>query len=429
MKPEIEAALVGKLMFDDESVKFLDGVLEAGLSFEHFSNPNCRDIFAAILEADRQGTGRGPVDICARLPHLASDIATAVTVGVDAKGAPPYLARLIKAESWRRKTAMVFSDLGKDLLGIPDLLDEMDHFKARVSAKIEAAIDDRDHGAKDVFWFNEAMPTLMERLEQRFDDYRSGRGKEIQTGIPTVDTYLGGGLKPKSLTMIGARTGMGKTTLALLIALNAARRGLSVVIFTLEMDREEIEAKLTSSCAGVSANHLLRGDTLGIEFQLRKHIENNKDLKIGIHDFANGDFNRIISDIRRLHRRGKCDIAFIDYLGLLEAPHKKWFDRRSELAFMTKALKNMSIELSLPIVLLSQLNRDAEKDDEPELRHFRDSGSIEQDCDNALLLFREPGAPEEVEVIKVAKARWGKRDKKVQISVDFGKNIFTELEV
>jgi len=213
------------------------------------------------------------------------------------------------------------------------------------------------------------------------------------TGIHTIDR-LANGLHPRDYMVIGARPSTGKTTLGLRIALNMAARGLPVVFFSLEMYRDELVAQALRLETGVDAlRRMPSGD------DRVRGMEGAMDLArlpIRLMDSAAGGRDMRVSDImamtRALAADGKCSVAFVDYMGLVEGPEAE--NRQQQVTLISKGFKNLAKRSGVSVVVLCQLNREPDKTAarktrrRPQLSDFRESGSIEQDADLAVLLWR-----------------------------------------
>ena len=242
------------------------------------------------------------------------------------------------------------------------------------------------------------------------------------TGIFDLDAVTNG-LHPEEFTVIGARPGIGKTTLALQIASKIAEKGIAVGIISLEMSDTQLIQKIISREANVDSNKLRLGN-----------LDNNEQDKISL---AIGEITtkpffintraRSIQDIelyaRRLKNKNDLGLLIVDYLQLVKSKNK-FNSREQEVAEISRSLKLLSLELQIPIIGLCQLNRNAARTTIPTLADLRESGAIEQDADNVIFIYKESedDEPKSVEnvVIDLQKQRAGgltkvvvKFDKKV----------------
>jgi replicative DNA helicase len=227
------------------------------------------------------------------------------------------------------------------------------------------------------------------QLKERKAAYKEGRIIGITSGLNVLDKYTGG-FRAGELVIIAARPGMGKTALALHIAKKAAEDKKSVLFFSLEMNDISLVDRLLLAESGVDAYKYKNGNIEEFEIMLienaAKEISNNN---INIDDKAKVSVPYIRTTATMKKNRNECDLIIVDYLQLADID-KKAQNREREVANATRDLKLLSKELNVPIILLSQLNREVESEKLciPKLAHLRESGAIEQDADIVLLLTR-----------------------------------------
>lgn len=237
----------------------------------------------------------------------------------------------------------------------------------------------------------------------------------VTTGFKDLDIATGG-LAPSELIIIASRPSMGKTALATNIAINAAKTGFKVVFFSLEMSSEEIISRIIANETGISSERIRNG-SICIEdiYKIQKSAEILNALPIYIDESTNIEISSIRARIRQFKRKYGIDLLVIDYLQLLRDSSVRE-NRTQELSIITRYLKLIAKELNIPIIALSQLSRavEARSDKRPLLSDLRESGSIEQDADIVLFLYREeyylsrcePSDPDEYQewLSKLAKA-------------------------
>lgn len=213
----------------------------------------------------------------------------------------------------------------------------------------------------------------------------------IRTGFPTLDDMLGG-LRPQTMHVISGRAGMGKTAFALNMAYNMARTGSKVAVFSLEMSSIEISLRLLSSLSGYSSQDLqTKFGTRHIDTEkVLKAIQGLYTLDFYIDDGGLSTVPEILAKCKTMKATQGLDVVVIDYINLME-PSTKSGNRVAEVSEMTRHLKLMAKELDIPVVALSQTNRGVEARDNkrPVLSDLRESGSIEQDADSVMFLYRE----------------------------------------
>jgi replicative DNA helicase len=221
--------------------------------------------------------------------------------------------------------------------------------------------------------------------------------KEYVTGVPTGYTDLDtitAGLQPSDLIIIAARPSMGKTSLALNIAEHAAIVAkIPTAIFSLEMAREQLVLRMLCSHARVSA-HNVRTGFISEKHDFPKLVNAAGKLAaapIYIDDSPSISVLEMRAKSRRLAAREKIGLVIVDYLQLMRSYSKKVENRQQEISEISRSMKALARELGVPVIVLSQLNREAEgrPDHRPRLSDLRESGAIEQDADVVMLLFRE----------------------------------------
>ncbi len=278
---------------------------------------------------------------------------------------------------------------------------------------------------------------ILDQYYDRVEYLHQHRGEiiGIPTGLADLDKLLGG-LQRSDVIILAGRPGMGKTSLALSIALQAARRYQKrVAIFSLEMSDEQLVQRLVSAETGIDSQRLRLGDIKDNEWptfiQATKLLSNTS---IFIDDTAAISVMQLRAKARRLHAEFGLDLLVVDYLQLMQGDsHSE--NRQQEISYISRSVKALARELNIPILALSQLSRQVESrhDKRPMLSDLRESGSIEQDADVVMFVYRDdvynPDTefPNIAEII-VAKHRSGPTG---IFSVYFKKHLaqFVDLEV
>lgn len=277
--------------------------------------------------------------------------------------------------------------------------------------KADVLIEKMAKQLKTIQQRNEKTMTFQELVLKAINEIELNYNKKtdysLYTGLIDLDKLLLG-LHKQELTVIGARPGVGKTTIALQIAEHIARKGLYVGFISLEMSETQLIQKIVARISQVNSYRMRAGT-----------LEENDFLKIAevCGDISQLPFHiiskiRTIQEIevkaRQLKNKGELDLLIIDYLQLIKNA-SRFGNREQEVADISRTLKLLSLELEIPIIALCQLNRNAMKN-EPTLADLRESGAIEQDADNVIFLYQEEGQEEEkvpIEILKVAKQRAG----------------------
>jgi replicative DNA helicase len=243
--------------------------------------------------------------------------------------------------------------------------------------------DEEDNG--------DIIPTLervAENIEVRVKS--GGKIKGIETGLIDLDRLING-LNKQEMIIVAARPGQGKTTLANNIAINVAKKNKHVAIFNLEMSKEQIFEKILSNVSMVECNKISNG-SLSKEDWLR--LGKGENTLIGLSDNMKVydrtlKIDSILAKAKKLKKQGKLDVLIIDYLQLVEGDKKQ--SREQEVSSISRKLKQLSKELNISVIALSQLSRAPEQraDHRPILSDLRESGAIEQDSDVIIFCYRD----------------------------------------
>ncbi len=214
----------------------------------------------------------------------------------------------------------------------------------------------------------------------------------VSTGFADLDKMTAG-LQPGDLIIVAGRPSMGKTTLALNIAENAAigKKKVPVAVFSMEMSREQLAFRMISSLGRVNQSSLRTGSFAGEEWaQINSAISLMKSAPIYIDDSGALSPTEVRARARRLKREHDVGMVVIDYLQLMQVPGNKE-NRATEISEISRGLKALAKELGVPVIALSQLNRSVEQrtDKRPVMSDLRESGAIEQDADVIMLIYRE----------------------------------------
>ena len=218
-------------------------------------------------------------------------------------------------------------------------------------------------------------------------------GAPVLTGFNDLDELLGG-MQRSDMLILGARPGLGKSALAINVCINAARNGATSGIFSLEMSREQLALRILASEAGIDAHRLRLGlYTEAEEQRIIDSIGNLSDLPVYIDDTPFQGMVEMRSKARRLSLEHGLDLLVVDYLQLIQGQsHGRGGENRvQEISEISRSIKGMARDLNIPIVTCSQLSRlvEGRPGHRPLLSDLRDSGSIEQDADIVMFIYRE----------------------------------------
>ncbi|NLG49494.1 MAG: replicative DNA helicase, partial [Chloroflexi bacterium] len=258
----------------------------------------------------------------------------------------------------------------------------------------------------------------------------------VPTGFTDLDRLLGG-LQPSDLIIIAARPGVGKTSLAISLGMNAALKSNAVVaIFTLEMSGEQLVQRMLSSQTGIDSQRLRLGRIEDMEWEKFTHASGVlSEAAIFIDDTPSPSPMEIRTKARRLAAEYDLDMIIIDYLQLMQAGERRSENRVQEISYISRSLKSLARELNVPVIALSQLSRAVESRQEkrPVLSDLRESGSIEQDADIVMFIYRDEMYDENsdranVADIIVAKHRNGPTDT-ISLRFDSSLTKFGDLEM
>jgi replicative DNA helicase len=384
---EAEQSALGGMLLSQEAIA---DVLEV-VTGSDFYAPKHELIFNAIIYL----FGRGePTDVIAvtdylnkqgnllkaggadYLHSLSSFVPTAANAGYYAKivSDKAILRRLIDAGT--RIAQSGFESQGE----VEDLVNQA---QSEVFAVVSQTAKD------DYVGLSESIDYAIRDIESAQN--RGGAMTGIPTGFTNLDTYTHG-LHPGQLVIVAARPSVGKSTFALDIARTAAiKNNQATIFFSLEMGRSEIAMRMLSAESGIYLQSMRKGTlTEGDWAKLAAVRGKINDAPLYIDDSPNMSLVEIRAKCRRLSQQVDLKMVVIDYIQLMTSG-KKVESRQQEVSEFSRALKLLSKELGVPVVALSQLNRQAEqtKDKRPELSQLRESGSLEQDADVVILLHRE----------------------------------------
>ena len=384
---------------------------------DYFYQVNNRTIYSAMLDMFTAGQ---PVDLVTLLEHLREE------ENFDEGSGKVYLmqlAQLVPSVSNVERYCTIVRDrydLRMLIQAARGILDDAMEDTGETSLLLDSAeqriFDIRQGKAlKGLERLNEVLFETFERLD-RLNSPDKDLYRGIPTGIRELDNTITG-LNRSDLVIIGARPGMGKTSFALNIARHAAiTAGKRVAFFSLEMSKEQLASRIISTEALVSGTKLRTGDlTEGEWTRLVEAGDILSKADLYLDDSPGITVPEMKAKVRRLK---DVDLVIIDYLQLMNSA-KRIDNRVQEISEITRSLKIMAKELNIPVVTLAQLARAGEKRQEhrPVLSDLRDSGSIEQDADIVLFLYRdayyanESASPEDVDKNKaeviVAKNRHG----------------------
>ena len=388
--PEAELAVLGALLYDNLTYEQVSEFLKS----DHFHDPVHQKLYAAITHTIQKGNLANYITIA---PFMLDDEA------VKDRGGEAYIRTISKSIL----SLQYVGEYGKQILDAY-IRRELIRIGSGVVTKSQqyevgkdatTTIEDTEHqlfqlastnqNSKIIRPFGKVMEEVIyqSKLALSNDSHTVG----IPTGLVDLDRHLGG-LHPSDLIILAGRPSMGKTALATNIAFFAANYGgKGVAFFSLEMSAEQLAMRILGQEAGISPDKLRKGTiTQSDVTNLISHSRRLANAPFYIDDTPALTIAGLRTRARRLYRQDKISLIVIDYLQLLSAGTGTE-SRVQELSFITRSLKALAKELNIPVLALSQLSRAVEQRDDkrPQLSDLRESGTIEQDADVVMFVFRE----------------------------------------
>ncbi|AFZ13877.1 replicative DNA helicase [Crinalium epipsammum PCC 9333] len=406
---EVEEAILGGILLDPEALGRVADVLNA----EAFYIPAHQDIYRAALALNSQGKPKDLINVSAWL----SDHDLLEKVGGLNK-LVQLVERTVSAVNIDALAALVMDKfLRRQLIKAGNEIVQLGY---ETATELETVLDQSE---QKIFGLTQVRPQpglipISDTLIQAFQEIET-RHEEVALPGLTCGFYdldaMTGGFQKSDLIIIAARPSMGKTALSLNIAYNiAATHRLPVAVFSLEMSKEQLVQRLLASEAGIESNRLRSGRISQNEWEpLSQAVGMLSELPIFIDDTANMAVMQMRSQARRLQAEsnGKLGIILLDYLQLMEGGSD---NRVQELSKITRSLKGLARELNVPVIALSQLSRgvEARTNKRPMMSDLRESGSIEQDADLIMMIYRDayynPDTPDrDITELIIAKHRNG----------------------
>jgi replicative DNA helicase len=403
---EAEQALLGAILVNNEALYRVSDFLEPA----HFFEPIHQTIFQLCRDLVRAGKIATPVTLKTFLD---------ATIDIGGVTVSQYLARLaaeattiINAEDYGRtiydlavRRALI--TVGEDMVNVA--------FDAPVDFSPRQQIEDAERrlyelaetGRYDGGFqrFAQGLTTAVDMAAHAYQ--RDGKLSGLATGLDDLDRMMGG-LQKSDLVILAGRPGMGKTALATNIAYNIAKawqgevkpdghtatvNGGIVGFFSLEMSAEQLATRIIAEQTGIASSQIRRGGISEADFEkIKDYSIELQHLPLYVDETGGLSVAQLAARARRLKRQRGLDLLVIDYLQLLQGSTRRSSENRvQEITEITTKMKALAKELNVPILALSHLSRQVESRDDkrPQLSDLRESGSIEQDADVVLFVFRE----------------------------------------
>jgi replicative DNA helicase len=401
---EAEQALLGAILVNNDAFYRVSDFLDP----EHFSEELHRRIFEIAQSLIRAGklatpitlktflgdTDLGGMTVSQYLARLAAEATT--IINADAYG------RTIYDLAMRRQLIGIGEDMVNVAYDSP--VDDSPRKQIEEAERKLYELAERGRYEGGFQSFSDALKSAVDMAAEAFKRDRKLSG--VATGLSDLDRMMGG-LQSSDLVIVAGRPGMGKTALATNIAFNVARAysgerqpdgtikrldGGIVGFFSLEMSAEQLATRIIAEQSGVASYKIRRGEIQEHEFtRIADAAREMERVPFYIDQTGGISIAQLTARARRLKRQKGLDVLVVDYLQLLSGSSKKGENRVQELTEITTGLKALAKELACPVIALSQLSRQVEQRDDkrPQLSDLRESGSIEQDADVVIFVYRE----------------------------------------
>lgn len=404
---DAEQALIGAILFDNECFNRITDSLKPA----HFYDPVHQRIYESISGLITRGQLADAVVLKNRFEQdsgLAEiggvEYLTFLLQNAPSGAAAPSYAKLIYELSTRRELIRI----GGDIFGKAGDAEAPESAEEQIAMAEQSLFDLAESGGQST-GFDTFQNAVVKAIEMAAAAYgRDGSLSGISTGLLDMDSQLGG-LHKSDLIILAGRPSMGKTALAANIAFDVAKKfrleqlpsgehrlaaGGRTAFFSLEMSSDQLATRLLAEHSGVPSNRIRRGQITPDEFeQVRDSASEIASVPLYIDDTGGLSIGALAARARRLKRTSGLDLIVVDYLQLLTGGSKmrSQDNRVQEITMITMGLKALAKELDVPVLALAQLSRQVEQreDKRPMLSDLRESGSIEQDADVVMFVFRE----------------------------------------
>jgi replicative DNA helicase len=387
---EAEQSVLGAILLSDKAMYGL--VIEEGLRPEDFYRDQHRVVYSAMLDLYEDSHGIDVLTVTERLRqhgHLedagGEGAIHALAGAVPAAGNVRHYAQIVRENALVRRLLTTTYEIQSSVVahdGAPrDLVERAER------AMLEVAHDDRQ---KDFRSIEEVLHDELDKLHKLSIDGTSVTG--TRSGFDALDD-LTGGFQPGNLVILAARPGMGKSCLVTNMAENAALKyNEPVALFSLEMSETELAQRFIASQSSTKLTDLRKGRVAEKVWpKIMKATNDLAQAPLYIDDSSDVGLLEIRAKARRLHQQRKLGLIIVDYVQLMRADHRVE-SRVEQVGQMSRGLKILARELEVPVIALSQLNRSVETrggDKKPLLSDLRESGSLEQDADLVMFIFRD----------------------------------------
>jgi replicative DNA helicase len=399
---ETEYAVIGALVTDPKT----HDLIFSKLTVDDFFNPECRKAFIGARELFE---GKKVIDIVTMMDYMDAEALSNSALKCYISSVPYYI-RVLKEKNVRRQ----FVDAGRKIMELAagNSMGDIVELKSEIVGAVDIKIENEKRYAE--------MPEVVDNVMKEIENRMKNEDGRLKYGIPWLDKKTKG-LWGGDIVILAARPSVGKSAFALDVSLHNAFKGFKVGFFNLEMTKETMTERLLANMSGVSGD-LMREPKELSDDQWRKMSQASCDLanlKMYMIDDTYS-IEGIEMKARMLMADKGIDLLVIDYLQLMES-RRKFNNSNEKVTHISRRCKLLAKDLKIPVILLSQLNRDA-ANKEPDLSNLRESGAIEQDADVVIFLHDPHGAEytegqensDEIYII-LSKQRNGERGKKKKL--------------
>jgi len=396
---EAEEAVLGALLIDPEAIYKVLSFLKA----DDFYLQKHRWVYESVIRVHER---RDPVDFITlttelgQLDHLEavgggayiSQLISAVPSAISVES----YGRLVEQTAVRRRLLGAAGDIARfaydEKLPVDQVVDHAEKALFGVSQK---------RSTRDLQPIQEIVPSYYDHIEYLYE--HRGELMGVPSGFRDLDRVLGG-FQRSDLLILAARPGVGKTSLMLTFALRAAEKRKVVALFSLEMSAEQLVQRLVAQVSGIDAQRLRMGQLKDEEWPaFAEAIGHLSELPIYIDDTPSITVLQLRTKCRRLTSERGLDMIFVDYLQLMDSDFRS-DNRVQEVSYISRSMKGLAREIDVPLMTASQLSRAVEQrqDKHPVLSDLRDSGSLEQDADIVMFIYRDELYNENTERLNIA---------------------------
>ena len=393
---EAEQALIGSVLVNNDIIDEISNIINS----IKFFDPIHRKIYEVVENLNSKGMIANPITL---KNYFEKDD------GLNDVGGTDYLVKLTRFSASTKQAvdyAKIIHEMyvKRELITISENItyesydDEIEKTGENIIEDAEKSLFDlaeRGNFSQTFLKFNQALDQTIEMATLAMKNDQGIVG--VPTGLTDLDEKLGG-LHKSDLVIIAGRPSMGKTALATNIAYYAAKKiqdnneKSSVAFFSLEMSSEQLSTRILSEQARIKSNDIRRGKAS--EEELNRYIETSRniyELPLYIDETPAITISTLSNRARRIKRLFGLNLIVVDYIQLMRTSSKRYDGRVQEISEITQGLKALAKELSVPVLALSQLSRAVEQRDDklPQLSDLRESGSIEQDADVVMFVYRE----------------------------------------